>query len=399
MTLLEAVRGTLPGLNGHRRERPRTVALEDVSLDVARGEGLAILGPNGAGKTTLLRLIAGVGAPDEGSIVVDGRVGTLLELGRGFHPDTTGRRSAALSAVIAGLTRQEADHRLERIIEFAGLADVVDDPVRTYSAGMKARLAFSVAVHVDADILLVDEVLAVGDLAFRQRCIERVRDLRATGATLLFSSHDLDLASEMCERAIWLHSGRIVTSGPTNTIVGEYERWVDEKMREQTSDELPGAPSGGGARLVPGETRWGTGHALVERVELMDRDGARAGTIGVGDAISVGFRVRRQDGTGKREALNLIVKLLGDQEFVCFETTTLLELEPGGQADVSLEIERLDLASGSYGFDIGLFNEQWDTVHDYHHGVYPLRVVGRNAGSGVVAPPSRWIHVAGADGA
>jgi ABC-type polysaccharide/polyol phosphate transport system ATPase subunit len=198
-------------------------ALREVSFEVGCGERLAIIGPNGSGKTSLLSLIAGVYEPDEGRIITRGRTVGLLGLGVGFDPEMSGRANIFLNASLFGLSRQQVTARLEDIIAFADIGDFIDAQVRTYSSGMVARLGFAVAAHIDAEILLLDEVLAVGDAQFRQKCAARLQRLRDQGNTLVLVSHDLHTVREMCHRAIWLEHGRVMESGPVAEVAKAYE--------------------------------------------------------------------------------------------------------------------------------------------------------------------------------
>jgi ABC-type polysaccharide/polyol phosphate transport system ATPase subunit len=197
-------------------------ALRDVSFHLGAGETLAIIGPNGAGKSTLLSIIVGVTSPTSGYVHRAGRVGALLELGSGFHPDLTGMENIHLNASLLGLSRLQVRERLESIVEFSGLASFIDEPVRTYSSGMVARLGFSVAVHIDPDILILDEVLAVGDQSFRKKCEQKVAEFAAQGKTLLFVSHGMETVLSICRRAIWLDRGRVKMDGHSETVVRSY---------------------------------------------------------------------------------------------------------------------------------------------------------------------------------
>lgn len=199
-------------------------ALQDVSFHVPAGESVGIVGDNGAGKSTLLRLICGLGRPTRGSTRVEGRVAALLELGAGFHPQLTGRENLYVSAIVSGLRRKEVDARLDEIVEFAEVGAFLDQPLRTYSSGMQMRLAFSVAVHVDPSVLIVDEALAVGDTRFQARCVERIERFHRQGRTLLVVSHDLGLVRRVCQRAIQLRHGRVVRDGPAGAVVDTYLR-------------------------------------------------------------------------------------------------------------------------------------------------------------------------------
>jgi ABC-type polysaccharide/polyol phosphate transport system ATPase subunit len=196
-------------------------ALKRVSFSVERGESLAVIGSNGAGKSTLLGLVAGVSKPDEGTVAVNGQVTALLELGSGFHPSLTGRENVRLNAALLGLSRRQTDEAFEHILEFSGIREFIDEPLRTYSTGMVMRLAFSVAIHRDPQILLVDEILAVGDAAFQAKCIAKIHEFRNAGKTLLCVSHTA-LIRQLCDRAIWLDHGELILSGEVGEVLEAY---------------------------------------------------------------------------------------------------------------------------------------------------------------------------------
>jgi ABC-type polysaccharide/polyol phosphate transport system ATPase subunit len=220
-----SLRDTLAGLFVGRRARGVPVeALDGVSLAVAAGEMLAVVGSNGAGKTTLLKVIARITPPDAGRVVVRGRLSALIEVGAGFHPELTGRENVMLHGSILGLSRRFVRQRMDAIAAFAGLADALDTPVKHFSTGMYARLGFSVAVHAEPQLLLVDEVLSVGDEAFRERCYARIDALRQGGTALLFVSHDLDAVARHADRAVWLHAGRIRAAGDPQAVLDRYRR-------------------------------------------------------------------------------------------------------------------------------------------------------------------------------
>ena len=204
-------------------------ALSGLDLEVGQGEGVALLGRNGSGKSTVLRLLAGIYQPTSGEILVRGRVGTVMELGAGFHPELTGTENVRLYGAMLGLGRREVAERYERILDFAGLGDFIAMPVKYYSSGMQARLAFAVAICVDPDILLLDEVLAVGDQGFRERCMERLRRFREEGGTLVAVSHDPEGVAELCERAVWLQDGRVRMAGPMAEVAAAYAASAHEE--------------------------------------------------------------------------------------------------------------------------------------------------------------------------
>jgi lipopolysaccharide transport system ATP-binding protein len=219
----------------HRmRHVERFWALSEVTFSAGQGRTVGIVGTNGSGKSTLLRLIGGVGRPDTGTITVHGRLGALLDLGAGFHPDLTGRENAILAGILNGLTRKQVLARLDAIVRFAEVEEALDNPTRTYSSGMQVRLAFSVAVHTDPDILLIDEVLSVGDIGFQRKCIERINAFKAAGCSILFVSHSAKTVQELCDDVIWLSQGRVVASGTAADVVRQYSESVAPSHLLQT---------------------------------------------------------------------------------------------------------------------------------------------------------------------
>jgi len=218
----KTLREFVPALFRGRAWSPPFYALQDVSFRVDRGETLGIIGRNGSGKSTILKLIAGVTAPSQGEITVCGRISPLIELGAGFHPDLTGRENVFLNASILGMSRKEALARFDEIISFAELWDFVDTPVKRYSSGMYIRLGFSVAVHSDPEILLVDEVLAVGDAAFQEKCLSKMQEFRSRGVTIVLVSHSMDLVQDFCERALLLSGGHLLADGAPTEVVQHY---------------------------------------------------------------------------------------------------------------------------------------------------------------------------------
>jgi ABC-type polysaccharide/polyol phosphate transport system ATPase subunit len=206
-----------------RRETIDFYALKNFTFDIASGESVAIVGSNGAGKSTLLSLICGLARPNEGTIEVNGRIAALLELGSGFHPDLTGAENLRLNAALLGFSKRETLALFDSIVDFAGLADVIDEPLRTYSSGMVMRLAFSVAVNIDPDILVIDEILSVGDQAFQLKCIERIRKFRAAQKTLLFVSHSPGAVLQFCDRALWLDHGELIMQGEADNVLAAYQ--------------------------------------------------------------------------------------------------------------------------------------------------------------------------------
>jgi lipopolysaccharide transport system ATP-binding protein len=258
-----------------RGRMPATVyALNDVSLDVTEGTGLGIIGSNGAGKTTLLKLISRVTWPTSGTVRVAGRVVSLIELGAGFHPELTGRENVYLGAGLFGLTRRDIDRCFDEIVRFAEVEPLIDTPMKRYSSGLYARLGFSVAIHSNPDIVLVDEVLAVGDAVFRRRALESLRQMIAAGKTVLFISHDLWNVRRLCDRIVWLDEGRIRASGAAADIAGRYMEEVDLRAPVKTQAPLPGR-------------RAGTGEIRFTTIDIVDRDGRPVDRVREGGALVV----------------------------------------------------------------------------------------------------------------
>lgn len=204
------------------KRREKREVLNDINLEIKKGETVALIGVNGSGKSTLLKLMTQIIFPNKGTIETNGKLTSLLELGAGFHPDFSGRENIYFNSSIFGLTKKEIDDRLEQIIEFSELRDFIDNPVRTYSSGMYMRLAFSVAINVDADILLIDEILSVGDQHFQEKCFNKMRELRAQGKTMVFVTHSMESVKNLCDRAVWIYDGKVRMDGNTEEVVNEY---------------------------------------------------------------------------------------------------------------------------------------------------------------------------------
>lgn len=219
-------------------------ALQGVDLDIARGESVAIIGRNGSGKSTLLKMLAGIFPPQQGTLEVGGEVASMLELGAGFHPDFTGRENVFMNGAIHGLSEKQVRERFASIVAFSELADFIDLPVRTYSSGMAMRLAFSVAAHVDPDVLLLDEVLAVGDEAFQRKCMNRILNFHASGGTLVFVSHDPHTVEKVCERGILINDGRVVHDGPAHSAIAAYHALLAKGDAHVGAQVAPIEPAG-----------------------------------------------------------------------------------------------------------------------------------------------------------
>ena len=209
---------------GRKKKREKREILNDINIDIKKGENVALIGVNGSGKSTLLKLMTQIIFPNKGTIETHGKLTSLLELGAGFHPDFSGRENIYFNSSIFGLTKKEIDSRLDQIIEFSELGELIDNPVRTYSSGQYMRLAFSVAINVDAEILLIDEILSVGDQHFQEKCFNKMRELKKEGKTMVFVTHSMESVRNLCDRAIWLYNGKVRMDGNTDEVVNEYLR-------------------------------------------------------------------------------------------------------------------------------------------------------------------------------
>ncbi|MDH4231472.1 MAG: polysaccharide ABC transporter ATP-binding protein, partial [Nitrospirota bacterium] len=260
-------------------------ALRDVSFTVEKGRVLGIIGHNGAGKSTLLRLISGLGKPTSGRIQCMGNVGSLLELGTGFHPDMTGRENLITGGILSGLTRREAKERQHEVIAFAELEESIDHPVRTYSSGMYLRLAFSTAIHFDPDFLVVDEVLAVGDSRFQQKCSEKLRAFQLAGKSLILVSHDLEQIRSLCDEVLVLDEGRLVMQGEPESALQCYHDLMRQRTEKRAAELSDGAPRAG--LTVERSSRLGTQEASLSAVHLFNTKGEPADSIYSGDGLTI----------------------------------------------------------------------------------------------------------------
>ena len=256
-------------------------ALKDINFEVARGEVFSLVGPNGSGKSTLLQIVSGILRPTRGRVVASGRIAALLELGAGFNPDFTGRENVFLNGELLGLSRAEVARAFPSIAEFAGVGDFIDRPVKEYSSGMYVRLAFATAIHVDPEILIVDEALAVGDAIFAARCVQKFEELKSRGATVLFVSHDLGLVKRLSDRAALLLDGRMVTLGAPNDVVNRYVGIVLERQQHAASDGEP-----------TGVIRHGDGASRILQVEMLDGTGKPVRTVAAGAPLHIRIRAR-----------------------------------------------------------------------------------------------------------
>jgi ABC-type polysaccharide/polyol phosphate transport system ATPase subunit len=349
-------------------------ALKDVDLEIEPGETFGIVGQNGSGKSTLLKLIAGVFAPSRGTIEVGGRVGSLIEIGAGFHPEFTGTENVYLSAAIHGLTRSYVDEHLEEIIEFAELEDFADVPVKTYSTGMYMRLGFSVAMHVRPDILLLDEVLAVGDEAFQAKCFGKIWDFKRSGGTMVFVSHSPAAVEQLCDRAILLEQGLVIERGTAEEVVRAYHRRLAARRPGVTTDRVIGRSTGslqihevravGGDQIV--RDRFVEGEPFAVEAWLRSETGVTA------TQLTMGFR----DGGGR---------------LLAAQTTPALDLQPGELQAVRLTLAEPPLRDGRFFVDLRVVSHDNDRELAVAESALELTVFGQEASSeGPISLGATW---------
>ncbi len=383
-TLVEAV------VKGWGRLRPTEHfwALQEINFTVEKGQMLGVIGHNGAGKSTLLRLVGGVGKPDKGWVKTNGRIGALLDLGTGFHPEMTGRENIYTSGVISGLTRRQVTQRFDSIVHFAQLEPFIDTPLRTYSTGMQMRLAFAVASHIEPDILLIDEVLAVGDMAFQRKCLERIAQFKESGCAILLVSHDVGQVQKLCDQVLSLRQGQVVAYGPPEVVTGQY---ITE-MTAETKRRAPASPANQEGKLRINENRFGSLEMELTAVSLLDTWGKETAEIQSGQSLQVKMVYRAPQPI---ENPVFVVTITRADGLICYDTNTLAARQPlpilQGVGHILLNFERLDLMPGNYFIEVGVYEQNWTYAYDYHWHTYPLQVKGQASDRGVLRPPHSWL--------
>jgi ABC-2 type transport system ATP-binding protein len=362
-------------LRGGRARYQELWAVRNVSLEVPQGTTFGLIGSNGSGKSTLLRCLARILRPDEGSYLVRGRVAALLELGSGFHHELTGRQNVYLNGTILGLKEREIDQRMNGIIEFSGLEAAIDQPVKNYSSGMYARLGFAVATSVDPEVLLVDEVLAVGDVAFQRRCMERIQELRRDGRTVVIVSHDSNAVRTLCDAIVWLRDGAMQQAGSTADVLDAY-------LRASADDPLPSTVE---------DDQWGTGEATLLDVALVNAAGEDTTEVVAGRPVSLRLRWKRAASVPEVVAAVFLSAADGSQ---LWEATTLdagLSLS-GATGTLVVEIPALPLQPGPYWFDAALQDPTGGHVYDHRrHAVrFSVRGVRGREGRGHLSLAPVW---------
>jgi lipopolysaccharide transport system ATP-binding protein len=370
-----------------RGEEAETLtALDDVSFSVERGTSFGLVGPNGTGKSTALKLVAGILEPTAGEVHVSGRVAALLELGAGFHPELSGRDNVYLDGSLMGLDRADMSVRLGRIADFAELGRFMDVPVKHYSSGMFMRLGFATAVHLEPDILLVDEVLAVGDQSFQAKCRDRIARLQRGGVSIVLVSHDLEATRELCERAVWLESGIARAIGPTHEVVESYYLSVvaheEERLDHEAADPTLSA-------------RWGSGEVRITACDVLDASGRAESIVVTGSPAAIRLRyeaARRVE----RPVFGLAIHRQDGVHVTGPNTRDAgLEIEwVEGAGEVRFEIPEWPLLEGTYLLSASVYDSALAEPFDYHHRRFPIHVRAGHAGQryGLLHLAGTWMH-------
>lgn len=364
-------------LRGRRARYEEFWALQDVSFEVRHGSTFGIIGSNGSGKSTMLKCLAGILFPDRGEVKVQGRLAALLELGAGFHPELSGRENVFLNGAILGMGKKELAKKFDSIVDFAGLEKFIDSPVKNYSSGMMVRLGFSVASHVEPEILLIDEVLSVGDQAFQRKSIEKIEEFRREGRTIVFVSHGLSQVAQLCKEVAWLEYGRLRRIGDVHEVIAEY---TGESYGQQTDTETSLGK------------RWGTGKASITSIEISDSSGRRVEKIETGAGLTV--RVS-YDSHAVIEDLVVFVKISTLSGLDVWSTSTrtngIALPRVIGAGGVELSIPSLPLLEGTYLLTVALRNGRETTEFDHWEHGHKFDVQQVNLfDEGIVNVSSKW---------
>ena len=379
-------------------------ALDDVTLTVPKGRTLGVIGRNGSGKSTLLKLVAGITKPSKGTVKVDGRVSALIELGAGFHPEISGRENVFINGIMLGLTKREVARRFDEIVEFAELKEFIDAPVKTYSSGMYMRLGFAVAINVDPDVLLIDEVLAVGDEGFTHKCLDKFGEFKRRGKTILLVTHSLGLVERFCDEALWLDAGRVKGSGDPKRIVDAYRIDVErsEEQHLASSDAKaqealvanPEAPAPRTAEpqdmFQAAEGRWGSREVEITDVSFVGSDGQPGHVFRSGDRLDVHIRLRAPLPI---DDFVIGVGIFNAEGVCCYGTNTSIEEltseRLSGETEAIFSIESLDLVEGTYKMDVAVHKID-GYPYDYHRLLHTFRVKSRARDVGIYRPRHTW---------
>ena len=372
-------------------------ALKGVSFSVPKGCTYGVIGRNGSGKSTLLKCVAGITRPTEGTVTVDGRISALIELGAGFHPEISGRENIFINGIRLGLTKKEIQRRFDEIVEFAEMQDFIDAPVKTYSSGMYMRLGFAVAVHVDPEVLLVDEVLAVGDEAFTHKCLDKFAEFKRRGKTVLLVTHMLDLVTRFCDEALWLDHGVTRAQGDPKRVIDAYRLDVAVEENRTLSSASPHIASveAQADMNTAREGRWGSREAEIVGVDFLRHDGTAAHVFESGEPVEIRLHVRAHQ---RLTDFVFGIGIFSADGVCCYGTNTDIEgAQPGefsGDADVGFHLDSLTLIEGSYKVDVAVHRRD-GTPYDYHRQLHTIRVASHVKDTGLFRPPHHWTFSSG----
>jgi ABC-type polysaccharide/polyol phosphate transport system ATPase subunit len=391
-------------------------ALKDVTFSVPAGRTLGVIGRNGSGKSTLLKLVAGITKPTAGTVDVRGRISALIELGAGFHPEISGRENVFINGIMLGLSKREVARRFDEIVDFAEMREFIDAPVKTYSSGMYMRLGFAVAINVDPDVLLVDEVLAVGDEGFTHKCLDKFAEFKRRGKTIMLVTHSLGLVERFCDEALWLDSGRIKGMGDPKRVVGAYITNVEESeeqelaagdARAQTAaSETIVSPDEPASAVLPdspveaatapddmfraAEGRWGSREVEITGVSLFGRDDVPAHVFQAGSPMQLRISLRAPLPV---DDFVVGIGIFNADGTCCYGTNTAIEdFAPerlSGDAEITFAIEAIDLVEGTYKLDVAVHKID-GYPYDYHRLLYTIRVKSRAKDVGIYRPRHAW---------
>lgn len=385
-----------------RRKYEERTVLENICFRVKKGEALGIIGQNGCGKSTMLKLLTKIMYPDAGQIVTDGRISALIELGAGFHPDLSGRENIYTNAAIFGLNHSEINRRIQDIIAFSELGDYIDNPVRTYSSGMYMRLAFSVAINVDADILLVDEILAVGDASFQAKCFNRLREIKASGTTIVIVSHSLGQIEQICDRSIWIHDGKIRADGLPREVHPAYLNYMAQQLVEHSSEPVQQPPEECAKEQPQAEeeppeekehekTRWGNGAVRFTHIRLLDQKGEEKSAFLTGEPMTIEMSYQ-VNGPLQNPACG--IGIFRDDGVHCYGVNTQIDRIKGlalkSEGTIRFEVKENLLLSGNYTLDVAIHTED-GFAYDYYRYAKRFQMVDRENEAGMIRLPHGWI--------
>jgi ABC-type polysaccharide/polyol phosphate transport system ATPase subunit len=367
-------------------------ALKDVNIEIPKGKTVGFIGRNGSGKSTLLKLVSKILYPDGGTIETQGKISTLIELGAGFHPELTGRENVYINASILGLSRAEVKRKFKEIVHFSGLEAFIDNPVKTYSSGMYVRLGFSVAINIEPDILLVDEVLAVGDELFQKKCINKIHELKKNGKTIVFVSHDLHSIEELCDEVFLLHNGRLVKQGRPVEVISEYHKLLMGSSDLQVREEL------GTVQDTPmisnGKNRWGSKEVEITRLAFLDKENKETEFITTGET----FRVRiHYDAHGKIQQPVFGIAIYSDTGVHITGPNTKKEGFPidslEGKGFVEYQVDSLPLMPGTYLLSAAIYDLSGQHPYDHWEQSWKFLVLESETVThryGIITMPSHW---------